>query len=241
MIHYHGGPITPERAGLYAWHRRHALISWLRPDHLYLAQRVCQSYILDNGAFSAWKSEKTVDWEDYYEWTAGILNHPACDWAIIPDVIEGTESENDALIQEWPHGHRGVPVWHMNESVDRLIQLANDWPRIAIGSCGEYDVSSPLKCVDRLKEVLPHILDDNGHPITKLHGLRMLNPLITQEIPLSSGDSSNVARNIGIDRDWKNGPRTKESRALIILERLESVFTPGALELDGKIDSEEGS
>lgn len=227
MIHYHGGPITPETCAVRAWKGRHAFISWADKRQIQLAASICQSFALDNGAFSLWKSGITINWDDYYKWTEEWLAHPACDWAIIPDVIGGTEEENDALLKEWPHGHRGVPVWHLNESVERLQSLADEWPRVALGSAAEYDVSSYKKCLDRIEFCLPSITK-NDFLKTKLHGLRMLNPAITKCIPLSSADSTNVARNIGIDKKWKGTymPSTKEARVDVLIDRIESLTTP---------------
>ncbi len=230
MIHYHGGPITPDKAALMAWRGRHAFVSWAHPEQIELISSVTQSFALDNGAFSAWKSSRMINWEDYYSWSERWLSHPSCDWAIIPDVIDGTEQENDSLVEEWPHGFSGVPVWHMNESVERLERLSERWPRVAIGSTQEFDVSKPSACVARLSEVLPSITLSNGFLKTKLHGLRMLSPYITSRIPLSSGDSTNIARNIKIDKKWTSyGPFTKETRALVLAERIESVVTPHKL------------
>jgi hypothetical protein len=92
-------------------------------------------------------------------------NHPGFDFAIIPDVIDGGEAENEALLDEWPHGDfYGVPVWHMNESDDRFIRLCNEYPRVAIGSCGEYDVKRPNLAVARMKDLIRHVTDDYGQP-----------------------------------------------------------------------------
>ena len=233
MIHYHGGPITPETCARRVWSGRHAFVSWAEPRQLELAAAVCQSFALDNGAFSLWRSGKAVDWDDYYRWCEEWLRHPGCDFAIIPDVIEGTEAENDALVWEWPfHVWTGVPVWHLNESIDRLVRLAKAWPRIALGSAAEYDVSSPRKCIARLAEALPAISDENGAPKVKLHGLRMLNPKIVTKIPLASADSTNVARNIGLDQAWKGTyqPATKETRADVLVERIEQHQSPHRME-----------
>lgn len=233
MIHYHGGPITPETCALRAWRGRHAFVSFYEPRDIELAAGVCQSFALDNGAFSVWRAGKpTPHWPDYYDWCARWLRHPACDWAVIPDVIGGTEAENDALLRQWPHGFAGVPVWHTNESVDRLVRLAEDWPRIALGSAEEYDVKSPRKCLARLAEVLPAISDDAGTPLVKLHGLRMLNPAITTKVPLASGDSTNVARNIGQDVNWRGPyePATKEAKVDVLIERIESHPTPSRMD-----------
>lgn len=232
MIHYHGGPITPETCAVVAWSGRHAFCSF---DHragtarqIETAAAICQSFALDNGAFPAWtRGEPVTDWAPFYAWAARWLTHPACDWAVIPDVIGGTEAENDALVREWPLGFAGVPVWHLNESIDRLVSLADDWPRVALGSAAEYDVKSPRAALDRLAEALPAISDADGRPLVKLHGLRMLRPEIVERVPLASADSTNL-RNAGFDLAWKGTyqPATKEARVMVLVDRMESHNAP---------------
>ena len=49
---------------------------------------------------------------------------------------------------------------------------------------------------------------------------------------LASADSTNVARNIGIDGNWASGvymPATRETRALVLTERIESWQSPARL------------
>jgi hypothetical protein len=57
----------------------------------------------------------------------------------------------------------------------------------------------------------------------KLHGLRMLDTGIFSRVPLASADSTNVARNIGIDSRWKGTylPKSKLSKALVLMENIE--------------------
>jgi hypothetical protein len=234
VIHYHGGPITPETSAYYAWRGRHACVSFADPRQIELAAVICQTFMLDCGAFTRWRQnpDGEPDWEGYYEWCDQWLFHPACDWAIIPDVIEGTEDENDVLLGKWPFGHRGVPVWHLNESPERLVRLAGEWPRVALGSAAEWDVSAPSKCLERLYDVLPAICH-RGQPKVKLHGLRMLSHRIITSVPLASADSTNVARNIGIDGNWASGvymPATNETRAVVLTERIESHQSPARLD-----------
>jgi hypothetical protein len=237
VIHYHGGPITPETCAYRVWRGRHAMVSFAEPRQLELAASVCQSFTLDNGAFSLWRAGRATDWPAYYAWCETWLPHPACDWAVIPDVIEGSENENDDLIAAWPFGDRGVPVWHLNESTDRLVALAEDWPRVALGSTPEFDVSRPRACLARLAVVLPAVCDD-GVPITRLHGLRMLNPALVTRVPLSSADSTNVARNIGMDGAWTGGyaPATKETRAEVLVERIEQYQAPARFDAVAYVD-----
>lgn len=238
MIHYHGGPIFPETCAVRAWEARHAFISFARPDQIELAAQITQSFALDNGAFSAWKKagKNRVKWDGYYDFVEQWGNHPGCDFAIIPDVIDGGEVENDALLKAWPHGASvGVPVWHMNETDERFIRLCNEYPRVAIGSCGEYDVRKPLMAVARLKDIIRHVVNSHGYPICKLHGLRMLNPDIFTRLPLSTADSTNISQNVRKDKNWAKGhylPASKETRAYVMAERIESANCSGSLIYD---------
>jgi hypothetical protein len=82
MIHYHGLPITPATAAVKAISGGHAFVSFLHSNQLSLAIEICQSFAVDNGAFSAWKSgSPIVDWGHYYEWVDSIKNCPNCEAA----------------------------------------------------------------------------------------------------------------------------------------------------------------
>lgn len=62
-----------------------------------------------------------------------------------------------------------------------------------------------------MAEIMEVACDSEGYPRSKLHGLRMLDTVLFAHIPLSSADSCNVARNIGIDQAWK-GSYTPKSK-----------------------------
>jgi len=231
MIHYHGLPITPQTAAVSAINGGHAFISYRHRDQLGIAAEVCQSFAIDNGAFSAWRSGNPItDWSGFYEWAEMCMRFPSCDFAVIPDVIEGTESDNDDLLSEWPlPRHFGAPVWHMHESLERLERLVNEWPRICLGSSGEFSVVGNENWWSRINDAMVIICDDRQRPKCKLHGLRMLNPKVVSRLPLASADSTNIGRNIGIDVHWKKGhylPPTKEARAMVMRSRIESVNSP---------------
>ena len=225
MIHYHGGPITPDTCALRAWAARHAFISFARPEQLPLAADVCQSFALDNGAFSLWKAKKPVDWPGFYDWVANWRRHPGFDFAVVPDVIEGSEDENDDLAEQWPFPrHEAAVVWHTNESIERLERLARTWPRVELSARADCDAKSPKKYLARVQGAIQAICDEDGYPICKIHGLRVLNHRIFTKIPLTSADSTNVAQNIGIDSAWRGTyqPTKKDTRATILVERIES-------------------
>ena len=230
MIHYHGLPITPSTAAVRAINSGHAFVSYAHSEQLSVAVEVCQSFAVDNGAFSAWKKGELVkDWRGYYEWAAACKLAPSCDFAVVPDVIDGEEVDNDALLEEWPLPRWfGAPVWHMHESLGRLERLAAAWPRVCIGSSGEFAVIGTAIWWSRISQAMRVVCNDDGQPLVKLHGLRMLNPEIFTRIPFSSVDSTNIGRNIGIDQAWRGTytPPTKEARAAIMRERIEAHNAP---------------
>ncbi len=223
MIPYYGTPITPMIVAIKLLTGRHAFVSFANPQDIHTAAAVCQSFALDNGAFPCWKSGTPTNWPAYYEWCREWLSHPGCDWAVIPDVIDGDEEANDALIAAWPFGHRGVPVWHMHERLERLIGLVRMWPRVAIGSSAEYATVGNAKWLDRMNEAMCYIVGSDMRPVCKLHGLRMLNPKIFEQLPLASADSTNIARNVGLDTRWRGAymPKDRATRALVMADRVE--------------------
>ena len=230
MIHYHGLPITPATAALRAVDAGHAFVSFAHSDQLSVAAKVCQSFAVDNGAFSAWRAGNPVqDWRGFYEWAGNCKRLPACDFAVVPDVIDGSEDDNDALLAEWPLPRWfGAPVWHMHESLKRLERLAIAWPRVCIGSSGEFATIGTAQWWGQIARAMRVVCNDDGEPLVKLHGLRMLNPAIFTRLPFSSADSTNIGRNIGIDQTWKGNymPPTKDVRAAVMRSRIESQNAP---------------
>ncbi len=147
---------------------------------------------------------------------------------MIPDVIDGDEAANDALIAESPWLDRspwvGAPVWHLHESLERLERLALAWPRICLGSSGEFATVGSPSWYTRMSEAMDAVCDRDGRPVCKLHGLRMLNPDVFTRFPFASADSTNIGQNVGIDSKWREpySPPTKEARAQVMRERIEA-------------------
>ena len=231
MIRYHGTPFSGDTTTRLALRGRHAMVSFARPDDVELVAELCQSFALDNGAYTAWTQGKPFDAEGYLEWASLWLKHPGCDFALIPDVIDGTEERNDewiAAICDDPafgfQSERLAPVWHLHESLERLERLCGMFGRVAFGSSGQFaEVSSP-SWWQRMAEALDVACDAEGYPLCKLHGLRMLDSVVFAHVPFSSADSTNVVRNIGIDDRWTgpNLPATPHARALVMIDRIEA-------------------
>lgn len=230
---YHGLPITPETAAAEVMACGGSVfLSFAHPDQERAAVEFAASFALDNGAFPAWKSGKPIaDWRPYYEWASRLKMVPSCDFAIVPDVIDGSEADNDALLAEWPLPRWfGVPVWHMHESLARLERLAASWPRIAIGSSGEFASIGTAAWWGQMARAMRVLCDDDGRPLCRIHGLRMLDPDIFRHLPFSSADSTNIGRNIGIDQAWRGTyqPAGKAARARVMRQRIESHNAPPA-------------
>src|SRR5581483_4230924 len=101
--------------------------------------------------------------------------------------------------------------------------LVVDWDRVALGSSDDYAQVGTDAWWSRMAAAMDAICLE-GLPAAKLHGLRMLDPRIFRRLPLASADSTNVARNIGIDKNWARGnylPPTKAARGVIIATRVE--------------------
>lgn len=234
MIHYHGLPITPMTAAAQAIRAGHAFVSYAHADQLTAAVEYASSFAIDNGAFSAWRSGKPVtDWSAFYAWAKQCQLIPSCDFAVIPDVIDGDEAANDALLAECPLPYWfGAPVWHMHESLDRLERLAMLYPRVCIGSSGDYSVVGNAVWWNRISQAMRVVCNEQGQPLVKLHGLRMLNPAVFTKLPFASADSTNIGRNVGIDKGWKGTylPPTKEARAQVMRSRIESHNAPATFD-----------
>lgn len=190
MIHYHGTPLTP-RAELQKLAGKNFCVSFAdsRDGDWCLANG--QSVMWDNGAFTAHTQGKKPDWSGFYAWVEPRLS--PVHWAVVPDVIDGGEAENDAMLKQWPHPkHQSAAVWHLDEPIKRLLWLTDDWPRICFGSSGAYWQVGSAAWERRVDEAFNAIASRG--PLPWIHMLRGL-ALCGDRWPFASADSVNVARN----------------------------------------------
>lgn len=190
-IHYHGTPITPI-AALYELAGRCFCVSFAAPQDVARCHQIGQSVLLDNGAFSLWRQGTATDWPAYYQWTEEWLAFPTT-WAVIPDHIDAGAEAQDALLRQWPHGHRGAPVWHMDEPVERLLGLCDSWPRVCIGSTSVYAVVLDDAWCGRMDDVFNQVSKRHRF-LPWLHMLRGMD-CMGRRWPFASADSADVARN----------------------------------------------
>lgn len=189
-IHYHGTPVTPVSA-LYDLAGRHFCVSHADPRDVARVHQIGQGVMLDNGAYSKWRSGRATDWLAFYGWADRWLAYPTT-WAVIPDVIEGGAEAQDRLLGEWPFGNRGAPVWHMDESISRLLSLLDEWPRVCIGSTARYAVVLSPAWQRRMDAVWDEIARRHQR-LPWVHMLRGMQ-CSGEQWPFASVDSTDIAR-----------------------------------------------
>jgi hypothetical protein len=173
-----------------------------------------QSVMFDNGAFTAFTQGKTFDMYSYYEWLEQWISHPH--WAVIPDVIGGDIDEQRQLVNQWPFSKQiGALVWHMGLSIDWLLELADNWPRLCFGSSHQYwQVGNDEWC--RRSDTAFNELAKHHKILPWIHLMRGMS-LAGDRWPFASTDSANVARN------FKSYDVCPERMA----RRLDSIQSPG--------------
>lgn len=191
VIHYHGADINPISA-LYEMAGRHFCVSFLYPSHVARVHSIGQSVMLDNGAFTAWRKKTEINWNKYYAWADKWLDCPTT-WAVIPDVVEGGANEQDELIKQWPHSHKGAPVWHMHEPIDRLVKLTEYWPKVCVGSSAEYSTVLSDSWCHRM-DVAWNAISQKHKRLPWIHMLRGM-ACSGKRWPFASVDSTDIARN----------------------------------------------
>jgi hypothetical protein len=194
MIKYYGTPLSPVSVFDEALCGRNALIPFPRQDNMKRAIKICDKIILDNGAFSLWRSGKQPDWDRYYKWVNEVKED--IEFYLIPDVIDGSEQENNDLLRECRDSSgKGVPIWHVNESLERLEAITKDFDYIAIGSAGDYAQLGTRKWHIKMNDAMRVLCDNDGFPKVKIHMLRCLDSRIFTRYPFYSGDSTSLAQN----------------------------------------------
>lgn len=199
--HFHGSPIWGGAGSVckIAVAGAGSFVSFERPDQIELSLESAIKLGIDNGAFSHWKKNNAdrQDWTGFYSWLMRYYHNVKTEFFVIPDVIEGGEEENDRLIRELPSMFRekAAPVWHLYESLERLVRLCKEWPRVCFGSSGQYAVIRTKLWHHRMTEAFTEIYIKHQLQ-TKIHGLRMLDGRILGNYPLDTADSTNLACNV---------------------------------------------
>jgi len=171
-----------------------------------------QMLLVDNGAFTAWKSGvDTMNDEAYLEgfaaWANDILARCPQAVAVLPDVIDGTVEQNAQLVREtmtmFDDCDRLMPIWHLHEPISYLLYLCETFSFVGFGSSGQYaSPHSPLWAA-RIEEAFAAIASweaesDGAYVRPRIHMMRAQSK--HHLYPFDSSDSTNVAVNHGAQR-----------------------------------------
>ena len=238
-IHFHGSPIwgdehAPTDMLIKALYRDGgAFVSFARPEQMKKIAMFPCDIRLDNGAFSDWmkalKKGTPVDWSKrrakFYDFVGKWFSR--IEWFLIPDVIEGTEAENDEqieLVPDWLKS-KAVPVWHTDESIERLLRLSGKFEWVAIGCCGPHRHIRSKWWEQRMDEVFTELYINRNLKV-KIHGLRMLDVRVLGMYPFASADSTNVA--VNVPKTEKRFPEItdKLARTAVLRAAIEEVHPP---------------
>jgi hypothetical protein len=209
--------------------------------------------MVDNGAFSAWRQGKVLDWnywDAFMRWGMRILD--ACPQAVlvIPDVIGGSVEENHQLACNFTsdmavlYGRndlvsRCMMVWHMHEPIDHLLgMIEGGYQWVAVGSSGEYAKVGTPAWHARIREAFAAMdelcCEGGGYRRPWMHLMR--GQSMFHLYPFDSCDSCNVAVNHNTWRRVNPGENHVarmaggiKRRADASCNRLDRVESPAAL------------
>lgn len=222
----HGTPITG-RAILKHLGARNYLVNHFTPGDADWVDQNAKAWVGDNGVFPMWmaalkdaarKGERfdgvVYTQERFWDYVAWCRRYclegtGRCKWVAIPDPIGTSSQELDALLREWPDDLKdyGVPVYHLDEPIERAIMLLRNFGRMCIGATGEYMVIPSEAFCQRMDELFDAIWETFNGIIPDVHmfrGLQLLKPEFLW--PIKSADSTDVARNHN-QLKWKKNPK----------------------------------
>lgn len=167
--------------------------------------------LLDNGAYSAWRSGVPLDVVGFARWASQIMARCPQAVAVVPDVIDGDAAANDQMLSEFAgvnlepgvfiDGDRTMAVWHMHEPLDRLTGLVEaGFCYVAIGSSGDYATVGTPEWHARITQAFAAldnlVASSNGaYRRPWIHMMRAQSE--AHRYPFDSSDSCNVAVNHG--------------------------------------------
>jgi hypothetical protein len=128
------------------------------------------------------------DWSDYFAWLEPRLFQPGR-WAVIPDMPGAPSQLNDALLEQWPFGQKGAPLWHMDASIERLLRLCDRFDRVCLGWTGAGKHLDRPEYHARMEEVAGAL--GNRWPV--LHMMRGIK--VAFDYPFASADGTTLAQN----------------------------------------------
>lgn len=93
-----------------------------------------REWVLDSGAFSAFEVGKVIDLGEYIDFCHKALasDHPPSEIYAL-DVVGDWRASQRNTEAMWKRGLKAIPCYHVGEPEDVLLDMAQSYPKIAIG------------------------------------------------------------------------------------------------------------
>lgn len=138
-------------------------------------------WVLDSGAFSVWNAGGTVDLHEYIAACKMVLagqNPPTQVFAL--DVIKDWKASLANTRKMWAAGVEAMPTYHSGEPWEALMQIAREFPRIAIGGVANDNTSKMKFAQQCFARVWPK----------PIHGFSYCSRSFVEALPFASVDST---------------------------------------------------
>lgn len=147
-----------------------------------------RDWTLDSGAFSAFKSGKSISLTAYIETCKELIaNDPTLVEVYSLDVIGDHVATLNNTEKMWAEGVQAIPCFHVHEPYEYLTHLASHYPKIALGGVALNKGKAKLDwATDCFARVWPK----------KIHGFAFGGAKAIMSLPWHSVDASN----------WQAGP-----------------------------------
>ena len=198
-----------------------ALFSYVYIDRIkQLQDRIkYQDWALDSGAFSAMSLGVEICNHEYTEFVRKSFDGDASlTDAFGLDVIGDPAASSKNVEYSWNQNVPVIPTFHYGSDFDELIDIAKNYPKIALGGCARMHKSKKTKWAKRCFRVLWQ----NGL-MTKVHGLGFDADYLLS-MPFHSVDSTNWVLGPSGFGNWKTFDRTVQPKALKGAFRREADF-----------------
>lgn len=93
-----------------------------------------RDWVMDSGAFTAWRTGLAVDLQEYIDCCHRLLEK---DKTLVEvyglDVIHDPEGTTRNIEEMWRQGIKAIPTYHIGSPEEVLIEYAKKYPKIAVG------------------------------------------------------------------------------------------------------------
>lgn len=149
-----------------------------------------REWVMDSGAFSAFKSGKHIDLQEFID---VVLEIQETDPSLVEvfglDVIDDWEQGLRNVEEMWRQGVKAIPTYHRGEPEEVLLHIGDVYPKIAVSGTGGRPMHRNEK-VRFFNQCLTRVWP------AKVHGFAVVDEECLRAIPFHSVDSSS----------WESGP-----------------------------------